>query len=278
MIARLEFLRLRRSRRPLLAIGALLFFLGMMLLGFYTYAQTETGGGASFRYTFENSSYFNGLTFSLYAFYFGCLLILPIFAATEAGTQLAGDSASGRLRLMLTRPVSRSRIFLWKLCVMLSTSAFLVGCLLAFSLSLGLIFVGWGDLDLYPGVLQMSARHQHLTQSQALLAFLLAWPAATISLLAPLSFSVLIATWAKNGVNAVGISVSAYLVLYVLAEIHFFKELRPWLFTSSMSYWRELFREEVNWGEVFEQGARLLGFSCLFLALALRRFRTREEL
>jgi ABC-2 type transport system permease protein len=278
VIARLEFVRLCRSRRPLLAIGALVFFLGMMLLGFYTYALTETDGAASFRYTFENSSYFNGLTFSLYAFYFSCLLILPIFAATEAGTQLAGDAASGRLKLMLTRPISRSRIFFWKLCVMVSMCASLVACLLALSLTLGLIFVGWGDLDLYPGVLQMSARHQHLPQSDALWAFLLAWPAATISLLAPLSFSVLISTWARNGVNAVGLSVSAYLVLYVIAEIHFFKELRPWLFTSSMSYWRGLFREDVDWAELLDQGARLIGFSFLFLALAFRRFRNREEL
>ena len=86
MIARLEYLRLARSRRPLLAVVMLTLFLGLMLLGFYTYAQTETGGQAQFRYTFENRSYFNGLTFALYAFYFGFLLILPVFAATEGLT------------------------------------------------------------------------------------------------------------------------------------------------------------------------------------------------
>ena len=90
MIA-LELLRLFRSRRPLLAILSLLLFLGLMLLGFYTYAQTETGGDAEFRYTFENASYFNGLTFALYAFYFGFLLVLPIFAATAATSRVWFD-------------------------------------------------------------------------------------------------------------------------------------------------------------------------------------------
>lgn len=160
---------------------------------------------------------------------------------------------------------------------MVGMAATLVGGLIAMGLLLGLLFVGWGSLDLYPGVLQMSARHHHLSQEEALGAFLLTWPAATLALLAPLSLSVLIATWVKNGVNAVGVSVATYLVLYVLAEIHFFKELRPFLFTSSMAYWRGLFREEVNWMELGDHAARLLGFSSLFLALAFRRFRRREE-
>ena len=68
-----------------------------------------------------------------------------------------------------------------------------------------------------------------------------------------------------------------YLVLYVIAEVHFFEELRPWLFTSYMSYWRGLFREEVDWGSLLRDGARLLGFGFLFLGLAFRRFRNREE-
>ena len=61
------------------------------------------------RYTFENRSYFNGLTFALYSFYFGFLLVLPIFVATEGAAQIAGDTSSGSIYLLLTRPVSRAR-------------------------------------------------------------------------------------------------------------------------------------------------------------------------
>ena len=86
MILRLELLRSWRSNRPAIAMASIVFFLLLMLAGFYTYAHSETGGEAEFRYTFENRSYFNGLTFALHAFYFGFLLVLPIFAATEGGT------------------------------------------------------------------------------------------------------------------------------------------------------------------------------------------------
>ena len=72
-----ETRKLVRSRRPLIAALSLALFVMLMLVGFYTYAQNETGGQAEFRYTYENRSYFNGLTFALYAYYFGVLLLLP---------------------------------------------------------------------------------------------------------------------------------------------------------------------------------------------------------
>lgn len=277
MIGGLEVLRMVRSRRPQVAALALLFFLAMMLLGFYTYAEAETGGRAEFRYTFENRSYFNGLTFALYAFYFGFLLLLPIFASVEGGAQIAGDTHSNALLLYLTRPVSRARVFFTKLILSAGLLSFVTLAFLAVAMVIGLLAVGWGRLDLYPGVLQMTDRPQHLAQSEALLRFALAWPAASLALLVPLSLAFLVSTWSRSPVNAVGVSVSLYLILYVISEIHFFKDLRPWLFTSYLAYWRGLFQERVDWAELAESAARLAGFAALFLALAWRRFRAREE-
>ena len=275
-MSRFELLRLWRSRRPLLFAGALVFFVALMLVGFYTYAQTETSGAAEFRYTFENASYFNGLTFGLYAFYFGFLLLLPICAATEGGVQIAGETTARTLGLLFARPIERERLFATKLVVAAVWTSLLTGAFLAFALLVGLFTVGWGDLDLYPGVLQMTDAHQHLDQGTALLRFALAWPAASLALLAPLGLAFLVSTCVKSSVNAVAVSVALYLVLYVTSEIHFFHELRPWLFTSSMSYWRDVFRETIPWGELARGASKLLGFAALFFALALTRFRRVE--
>lgn len=277
MTWRLELLRLRRSHRPRVAVLALLLFLGLMLLGFYTYAERRTGGRVEFRYTFENRSYFNGLTFALYAFYFASTLLLPVFVAVEGGAQIAGDRASGVLRLLLTRPVTRTRLFAIKATLAAAWSVLLAGGLLAAALALGLFAVGWGDLDLYPGVLRMTASRQHLEQGQALARFALAWPAASLSLLAPLGFSIFVASWSRSAVNAIGTAVALYLVLHVVSEIHFFQDLRPWLFTSDMGYWRAVFQERIPWEELSRHAARLVGFALGFSSLALWRFRTREE-
>ncbi len=274
---RFELLKLWRSRRPLLALAILGFFLGLMLLGFYTYAQNETGGQAEFRYTFENRSYFNGLTFGLYGFYFGFLLVLPILVSIEGGVQIAGETSSRTLWLLLARPLSERGIFFRKLWVSSIYIFLLVGLFLALALGVGLLAVGWGELNIYPGVLRMAERHQNFSQNEALGRFLLAWPIASLALFVQLAFSYLCSAWLKQPVNAVGVSMALYLVLYVVCEIHFFAALRPWLFPSYQGCWRELFREQIDVQALASQMCTLAAFGCAFLALALWRFRSREE-
>ena len=79
-------------------MAALMLFITLILMGFYTYADNETGGRAEFRYTFESSSYFNGLLFALYTFYFAVLIVLPIFTAAEGGAQLTSETAGGTIQ------------------------------------------------------------------------------------------------------------------------------------------------------------------------------------
>ena len=278
MLWRFESIKLLRSRRPLVALAALVLFITLMLMGFYTYADNETGGRAEFRYTFESSSYFNGLLFALYAFYFAVLIVLPIFAAAEGGAQLTSESAGGTIQLLLARPISRSRIFATKLVTAVIYLAILAGVFLAMTLSVGLVAVGWGDLHIYPGVLQMTANPQYLSQSQTLRAFFLAWPAAVVALMPALAMGFMVAVWVKNPINAVAASVAVYLVLYVISEIHFFIALRPYLFTTYVGYWRGLFREQVIWSDLLQDGAKLLAFTFAFLSVAYHRFRIRQEI
>lgn len=278
MFWRFETIKLIRSWRPVVAMAALVLFITLILLGFYTYADNETGGRAEFRYTFESTSYFNGLLFALYAFYFAVLIVLPIFTAAEGGAQFTSETAGGTIQLLLARPLSRTRIFTTKLATAVIYLAILTGLFLAVTLLVGLVAVGWGELRLYPGVLQMTARPQYLTQEQALYAFALAWPAAVVALMPALAMSFMVAVWVKNPINAVAASVAVYLVLYVISEIHFFVELRPYLFTTYTGYWRGLFRQQIVWSDLLQDGAKLLAFAFAFLAAAYHRFRVRQEI
>ena len=278
MLRRFEAIKLLRSRRPVVACAALVLFITLMLMGFYTYADNETGGRAEFRYTFESSSYFNGLLFALYAFYFAVLIVLPIFTAAEGGAQLTSESSSGTIQLLLARPISRSHIFATKLVTAVIYLAVLTGLFLAITLVVGLVAVGWGELHIYPGVLQMTAKPQYLSQKQALNAFFLAWPAGSVALMPALAMSFMVSVWVKNAINAVAASVAVYLVLYVISEIHFFIELRPFLFTTYVGYWRGLFREQINWPDLLQDGAKLLAFTFAFLSIAYHRFRIRQEI
>ena len=77
-----------------------------MLWGFYSYAQEKTSGlaGEQFKYTYESKSYFNGLTFALYSLVFAFSLVIPIFVAMNAGSQIAGERRAGTLRMIAFGP------------------------------------------------------------------------------------------------------------------------------------------------------------------------------
>ena len=123
----------------------------------------------------------------------------------------------------------------------------------------------------------MTSVPQHLTQSQALRAFLCAWPLGVIAMLAPLAMSFMLAVWMKNPINTVAASVAIYLVLYVVSQVHFFRDLQPYLFTTYIGYWRGVFQEAIDWSSLLQDAAKLMAFACLFLAIGTYRFRRRQD-
>ena len=154
---RLEAQKLIRARSFYLSFIALATFVALMLWGFYTYAERKGGEGATaqFKYTYESKSYFNGLTFALYSIMFSFSLLIPVFVAMTAGAQIAGERQSGTLRMICVRPVSRVSLLLSKFVVTAGYTYLLVSFFILLNLLVGLLFVGWGDLQLYPGALNL---------------------------------------------------------------------------------------------------------------------------
>jgi ABC-2 type transport system permease protein len=75
---------------------------------------------------------------------------IPFLITLVAGDMLAGEATGGTFRLLLTRPVSRTRILFLKYLVALSYTAILVIFMAVLSLGLGLWLFGTGDL-IVPG-------------------------------------------------------------------------------------------------------------------------------
>ncbi len=86
---------------------------------------------------------------------FSFSLLLPIFGAMTAGAQIAGERQAGTLRMICVRPVSRVSLLLSKFLVVAFYTYLLVAFFIGLNLLVGLCFVGWGDLQLYPGALNL---------------------------------------------------------------------------------------------------------------------------
>jgi len=270
---RLEFLKLLRAKSFYLSFLSLIGFVCLMLWGFYSYAERKMGGGATeqFKYTYESKSYFNGLTFALYSVMFSFNLLIPIFVAMIAGAQIAGEARTGTLRMICTRPVSRVSLFLSKFLVVAFYTYLLVAFFIGLNLLVGLLFVGWGNLELYPGPLNLVDEPGRILRDDALRRFLYASFSGTWALLVIAAIAMLFSVLFETPVMATVATVTLYLMLYIVGRVEFFEHLRPYFFTTDMDFWRDVFKPTVPWRSFYHY-ASICGiyiFGTLLAALAI---------
>lgn len=271
-LLKLEFEKLFRSRGFYLSFVALIGFVTLMLWGFYTYAARKTGGQAveQFKYTYESKQYFNGLTFALYSALFSFTLLLPIFVAMSAGAQIAGEARAGTLRMICTRPISRASLVLAKFLATALHAGLLLTFFIALNLLIGLIFVGWGNLELYPGPLNLVDVPGKIMRDEALMRFAYAALTGTWALLVVAALALFCSVIFDSPVQAVVTTIAIYLTLYIVGRVEFFEHLRPYFFTTDMDFWRDVFKPDIPWQSLWHHacvcGAYTMG---LLLAAVL---------
>ncbi|MCI0625995.1 MAG: ABC transporter permease [Acidobacteria bacterium] len=275
---RQEIFKLLRSKLLYLSFVMLVIFVLLMLWGFYTYSLRKTGGQVEFKYTYENPSYFNGLIFTLYSAYFAFQLIIPISVSILAGTQIAGEARSGTLRSLLTRPISRSRLYFGKYLVSALSTFSLLAFFIVFNLLVGLLLVGWGDLSLYPGPLNLVQEPARLPQSEALLRFCYSVFTGTWSLLTLATLAFLMSVLFENPIVASFTALTLYVMLNVIGRVDFFVDLKPYLFTTDMEFWREVFKPEIPLNELLYRACRCGMYSAAFLLAGLVVFERKDIL
>jgi ABC-2 type transport system permease protein len=246
-LLKLELEKLFRSKGFYLSFAVLVGFVVLMLWGFYTYAARKTGGQAveQFKYTYESKEYFNGLTFALYSVLFSFTLLLPIFVSMSAGSQIAGEARAGTLRMICTRPISRASLILSKFLVTGLHTFLLLAFFIGLNLLVGLIFVGWGNLELYPGPLNLVDAPGKIMRDDALMRFGYAALTGTWALLVVAALALLCSVVFESPVQATVMTIAAYLTLYIVGRVEFFEHLRPYFFTTDMEFWRDVFKPEI---------------------------------
>ncbi|MEW5978650.1 MAG: ABC transporter permease [Acidobacteriota bacterium] len=277
-VLRQEIHKLARSRMLYLSLVMLVVFVLLMLWGFYTYSLRKTGGQVEFKYTYENPSYFNGLIFTLYSVYFAFQIVIPISVSMLAGTQIAGEARAGTLRALLTRPISRSRLFFTKYLVSALNIYLLLAFFIVFNLLVGLVLVGWGDLSLYPGPLNLVEEPGRIEQSQALLRFFYATLSGTWALMTLATLAFLMSVAFDNPIVASFCALTIYVMFNVIGRVDFFVDLKPYLFTTDMEFWRDVFKPDIPLAPLLSRACRCGMYSSAFLLAALVWFEKKDIL
>ncbi|HEY5402527.1 MAG TPA: ABC transporter permease [Pyrinomonadaceae bacterium] len=277
-LLRLELEKLFRAKSFYLSFTVLIGFVALMLWGFYTYAARKTGGQAveQFKYTYESKEYFNGLTFALYSVLFSFTLLLPIFVSMSAGSQIAGEARAGTLRMICTRPISRASLVLTKFFVTALHAGLLLSFFIGLNLVVGLIFVGWGNLELYPGPLNLVDAPGKIMRDEALLRFAYAALSGTWALLVVAALALVCSVVSDSPVQATVMTIAAYLTLYIVGRVEFFEHLRPYFFTTDMDFWRDVFKPDIPWDSLWHNAFICGAYTTGLLLLAVVIFERKD--
>jgi ABC-2 type transport system permease protein len=199
---------------------------------------------------------------------------IPFLITLVTGDLLAGEATSGTYRMLITRPVSRTKLITAKYIAGLLYSHGLVLWLAIVSLGLGIILFGTGELIVIGNKIIIFAKDDILWR------FMLAYGYAALSMSVVASLAFLLSSLVENAIGPIVSTMAIIIVFTVLSALNFdfFQSLRPYLFTNYMANWRSFFDDPIDLQEVVKAGLVLLGHSVFFFGLTLFLFRRKDIL
>lgn len=203
------------------------------------------------------------------------IIQIPLLVALVTGDLISGESAMGTIRLVATRPVSRIQLLMAKFTAGSLYVLLLLVWLGILSLGLGLLFFGPGDL-----IVLKSEEISILQSHDTLWRFMGALGIAFLSLMVVATFSLLLSCFADNSIGPI-ISTMSVIILFTIIgtmDIPFFDHIKPFLFTTHMVVWRNMFDQALDVQQLQTSLAVLIGHVMLFLGVSMYVFRKKDIL
>ena len=180
------------------------------------------------------------------------LIQVPLLVALVAGDIIAGEANMGTLRLLVIRPVSRTRLLLVKFYASVVYTVALLVWMAVLSLFLSMLLFGTNDM--------MIARNtvmEQIRSSDVLWRYIAAFGYAAVALSTVAALAFLLSVFADNSIGPIVSTISVVIVLTILSEMRiplYDNTVKPWLFTSHMLAWKGFFYSQSD-----GQGAAIPG-------------------
>ena len=193
-------------------------------------------------FEFERTKAING--------YFMCYIILntllvqvPILVALIAADSISGEANMGTLRLLITKPFSRTQLILVKFAAATIFTILLLFWMAITSLFFSLIIFGADDMLIFRSKGEES-QIMLITQDDVMWRYLAAFAYATVALTVIAALSLFLSIFADNSIGPIIATVCIVLVCTIISNINvpiIDKNVRPFLFTSYLVGWKGFF-------------------------------------
>jgi ABC-2 type transport system permease protein len=199
---------------------------------------------------------------------------IPFLVALITGDLIAGEAASGTLRILLTRPVGRTEFILGKFLAGMIYTALLIFCMAIVSIVLGVTFMGTGDLIVVRNTVFIFSEDDVLWRLIAAFGFGLAamWTVAALSFM----FSV----FADNSIGPIVLTMTVIISFIVISaiDLSLFNAIDPFLFTNYMSDWRLFFETPLETSRIYRSLLVLNLHTIAFILIAVWHFNRKDIL
>jgi ABC-2 type transport system permease protein len=262
-----ELSKATRQRLGLAALGCLAVLVGLFAWGMWAHPlpQRLPGTAAGEFVVGGRLSTAPLLCYLLLRVPVATTLLLPLLLAVFTGGLLAGERHLGTLRTLLARPVTRAGLLGAKLLTSWIYALALCAFLGLFSLLLGYLLFGPGDL------VPMFGQGHGLTifdHRQALGRLALGYGLAAAALTAVASLGLFFSSLCDNPLTAAGLTVAFLFISAALQVLPYFESWKPYLLTSYLDLGNHAFAKRIPWAEIGTGLAYLGGYSALAALLA----------
>jgi ABC-2 type transport system permease protein len=227
--------------------------------------------------------------------YFMCYIILntllvqvPILVALIAGDAISGEANMGTLRLLLTKPISRTQLLLVKFFASFIFTVVLLIWMAMIALFLSMAIFGVDDMLIFRAKGEESQILQ-ITKDDILWRYFAAFGYAAIALTVIAALSILLSVFAENSIGPIVATVCIVIFFTIVSNLNvpiIDKNVKP----SYLVGWKGFFYIGINddgqpikgsienWGAIRKSLSILLAHIALFLGIAIAAFRKKDIL
>lgn len=275
-LIRIELYKIFKKPRTYIAFGAIAIIVLLIQLALYIDGQKYLGFMLQ---SVEQSFQISGVVLNGY---FVCYVVLqtllvhvPLLISLVAGDMVAGEANMGTLRLLASKPVSRTSLMISKFLASTVYTVLLLGFMAILALFLSLFIFGKGDM-----MVMKTEMVYIIDRTDILWRYAAAFGFAALSMTTVASLAFLFSVFAENSIGPIIAAMSVIIVFTILTtmDVPLFMALKPYLFTNHMLNWKGFFERPVDYHEIGKSMSVLLIHILLFVSASILVFRKKDIL
>lgn len=171
------------------------------------------------------------------------LVHVPLLVALIAADMISGEANMGTLRLLLSKPYSRTELLIAKFLAATMYTIMLLIWLAILALFVSMWIFGVGDM-----FLMKSSYVVLISQNDVFWRYAGAFVFAALAMVTVAALGFLLSIFAENSIGPIVATMSIIVFFTILSTLNIpiFNTLKPYLFTTHLISWKEFFDLKVN--------------------------------